>query len=637
MPERLPRQPKIQRYTLNANLTDPRLITMTTRQSALFALFLGSLGLMALSGCSAGNPNMSAAESAMEQENYDRALANVDSAIAQDSANAEAYAMKARILRQMADSTTPPGEYKQRYREAREAEQQAIEFDPGQRSTINSQRELAFIEEYQKGADAFNEARKSRSKDDFMRAAAFFGAASAIRPDSTGPILNEAFARLQAARLEGGDQGTQEMAEVIPILETYIEKEDQPSKDAYTILAQLYRQDKQPEKAIDLTETAIEDLSNRPTHIRVSGTQGVDYTGTIGTGIFFEISGTSGMKYSGNVGGAEKSRSVEGTVPDKVSVSESGIVSGTFNKESEEGELTVRLIESGRTLVSESTTAEYGNVSLTQNDVQATGSSESREVEGTVPDRIELSTSEGMVSGSFQKPEGGKRQTKGQLQVALYMQGTELASDQTTSPAEPLEISADLSAQTPLAELQNQRLNALNSTGNTERAMQAYQEQIEQDPDDATYRYNYGSLLLNADRYDEAAEQLARAVELDPDDPKKQYNLGAAYLNKGVALQDSLVSLRDSLMAKEQSPTDEEQKMMKELDEQRRGLFRDAIPPLERARQLSGPGGQYRQSACSALFQAYVQTEQTEKAEEVKACAGQMGNSSGQGNGNGGR
>ena len=522
---------------------------MTTRQSALFALFLGSLGLVALSGCSAGNPNMSAAEGAMEQGDYDRALANVDSAITQDSANVEAYTMKARILRQKADSTTPPEQYKQLYQRAREAEQKAIKFDPGQRSTINNQRKLAFIEEYQKGADAFNEARKSRSKDDYMRAAAFFGAAGAIRPDSTGPILNEAFARLQAARLEGGKQGTQEMTEVIPILETYIEKEDRPSKDAYTILAQLYRQNKQPEKAVDLTETAIDDLSNRPTHIRVSGTQGVDYTGTV------EVGGSS------------------------------------------------------------------------------------RSVEGTIPDRIELSNSEGMVSGSFQKPEGGKQQTKGRLQVALYMQGTELASEQTTSPGESLDISADLSAQTPFAELQNQRLNALNSTGNTERAMKAYREQIEQNPDDATYRYNYGSLLLNADRYDEAAEQLARAVELDPDDPKKQYNLGAAYLNKGVALQDSLVSLRDSLMAKEQSPTEEEQKMVKELDEQRRGLFKDAIPPLERARQLSGPGDQYRQNACSALFQAYVQTEQTENAEEVKACAGQEvggGNGEGNGQGNGG-
>ena len=72
---------------------------MTTRQSALFALLLGSLGLFALSGCSAGNPNMSAAESAMEQQNYDRALANVDSALTQDSANVDAHMMKARILR----------------------------------------------------------------------------------------------------------------------------------------------------------------------------------------------------------------------------------------------------------------------------------------------------------------------------------------------------------------------------------------------------------------------------------------------------------------------------------------------------------------------------------------------------------
>ena len=69
---------------------------------------------------------MSAAEDAMEQERYERALANVDSAIAQDSANAQAYAMKARILRQMADSTAPPEAYKQRYRQARQAEEKAI-------------------------------------------------------------------------------------------------------------------------------------------------------------------------------------------------------------------------------------------------------------------------------------------------------------------------------------------------------------------------------------------------------------------------------------------------------------------------------------------------------------------------------
>jgi len=519
---------------------------MTTRQSALFALFLGTLGLLALSGCSAGNPNMSAAESAMEQQNYDRALANVDSALTQDSANVDAYIMKARILRQMADSTMPPNEYKDLFAQARQAEEKAIEFDPGQRSSVQEQRELQFIQEYQKGADTFNEARRSQSRDQFMRAAAFFGAAGAIQPDSTGPILNEAFSRLRAARLSESGNMTEEMSTVIPILERYIEKEDQPTKNAYTILSQLYLQNEQPEQTIEVTERAIDDLSNRPTHFRFSGTRGVQYAGTI----------------------------------------------------------------------------------------EAGGSS--RSVEGTVPGRIELSTDEGMVSGSFYKTEGGKRQTKGRLQVTLYKQGTEAASGQSMAVSDTLSLSADLTSMTPLAEIRNFRLNALNETGDTERAMRAYEQQIERNPEDATYRYNYGSLLLNADRYDEAAEQLAKAVELDPEDPKKQYNLGAAYLNKGVALQDSLVSLRDSLTAKDRNPTEEERKMVKELDDQRLSLFRDAIPPLERARQLSGPGDRYRQNACSALFQAYVQTEQTEKAEQVKECAGQTATGSGGSSSDGG-
>ncbi|MEF8864658.1 MAG: tetratricopeptide repeat protein [Salinibacter sp.] len=512
---------------------------MTTRQSALFALVLGSLGLVALSGCSAGNPNMSAAEDAMEQESYERALANVDSAIAQDSANAEAYTMKARILRQMADSTMSPDEYKQRYQQARAAEEKAVEFDPSRRSDVENQRELAFIQEYQRGADAFNQAQRSSQKSEYMRAAAYFGAASAIQPDSTGPILNEAFARLQAARLEGGDQGMQEMSSVIPILERYLDRAEEPSKNAYTILAQLHRQDDRPEKALEVTERALDDLSSRPTHFRVQGTRGVSYTATI---------------------------------------------------------------ESG-------------------------GSS--RQVEGTTPDRIPLSTSDGTVSGTFRKQDGGKKQTKGRLQVSLFTQGTEVANDQTTA-LEEITVSEDLSSATPLAELQNQRLNALNSTGNTEEAMQAYRQQIENDPENARYRYNYGSLLLNTDRYDEAAEQLSEAVDLDPDDPKKQYNLGAAYLNKGVVLQDSLVSARDSVMAENREPTEEEAQMIKNLDDQRRQLFQNAIPPLERARQLSGPNGEYRQNACSALLQAYVQTEQTEKAEEVKQCAsGGTGDSTG--------
>jgi tetratricopeptide (TPR) repeat protein len=512
---------------------------MTTRQSALFALVLGSLGLFALSGCSAGNPNMSAAESAMEQQNYNRALSNVDSALTQDSANVDAYLMRARILRQMADSTMPPNEYRALYSRARKAEASALKFAPGQQSTVRSQRERTFIQEYQKGAKAFNAARRSQSRDAFLRAASYFGAAGATQPDSTGPILNEAFSRLRAARLQEEDRVASEMNTVIPVLERYIEKEDRPTKDAYTILSQLYLQNEQYSRALTLTKQAIDDLSNRPTLLRFSGTRGVQYVGTV---------------------------------------------------ETERG---------------------------------------SRSVEGTTPSRVPLSANEGTVRGTFYKTEGGGRQLQGQLRVQLYKQGTRAASGQAVAISDTVSFSADLSAVSPLADLQNSRLNALNQTGNTEQAMQAYERQIERTPNDATYRYNYGSLLLNADRYDEAATQLSKAAELDPDDPKKQYNLGAAYLNKGVMLQDSLVSLRDSLVAQDQTPTAEEEEMVERLNEERRSLFEKSIPPLERARQLSGADGRYSQSACTALFQAYVQTEQTEKAQEVKECSAQTSQSNG--------
>jgi len=506
---------------------------MTTRQSALFALVLSTLGLLVLSGCSAGNPNMSAAESAMEQESYQRALANVDSALTQDSANVDAYMMKARILRQMADSTTPPDRYKELYAQAREAEEKAVQFNPGMRSDVESQRELAYVQEYQKGADLFNQAQKSQSQRGFEQAAASFGAASAIRPDSTGPILNEAFARLQAAQQMEGEESAEQMSNVIPILEQYIEKEEEPTKNAYTILAQLYLQNEQPDQTVDVTERAINDLSERPTHFRFTGTQKVEYAGTV------------------EAGGAP------------------------------------------------------------------------RGIEGTVPGRVPISADDGTVSGSFYKKEGGKRQAKGQVQVTLYLQGSEIATARIISPSDTASISEDLSSATPLAQLENYRLNALNQMGDTEQALQAYREQVEKNPEDATYRYNYGSLLLNQNRYAEAVEQLEKAVEYDPNDPKKQYNLGAAYLNQGVNLQDSLVSVRDSVMATEEQPTEDEREMISELNKQRVSLFEQAIPPLERARQLSGSDGQYRQNACSALLQAYVQTEQTEKAQEVESCAEQ--------------
>ncbi|MFB6273112.1 MAG: tetratricopeptide repeat protein [Salinibacter sp.] len=482
---------------------------------------------------------MSEAETAMKKQNYKRALANIDTAIARDTANtnAKAYMMKARILRQMADSTMPLKKYSKLHERAYKAEQKAIEIDPGKRSSIKAQRLLTYRQKISKGAKVFNQAAKSGSKEDYLRAAALFSAAGAVRPDSTAPIRMEAFSRIRAA------ENQKEMKKVIPLLEEYIKKAKRPTKNVYTILAQLYLREKQLEKTINLTERAIDDLSSRPTHFRIQGTKDVKYASTI------EVGGSS------------------------------------------------------------------------------------RSVEGAIPDRIKLSTSQGKVSGRFTKKKGGNLQTKGRLRVSLYKQGTEAASGQTQSPSDTVKVSANLSEVTPLADLRNLRINALNRTGDTKRAIRAYRKRIKKKPNNATYRYNYGSLLSKVGRYDEAIEQLKKAVELDPKDPKKQYNLGVAYSNRGKAVHDSLLVLRDSVRSfgeiaeKEgRAPTKKERKIVNKLSQKikvlakkKRTLFKKAIPPLERARRDS----QYRQRACSALLQAYVQTEQMKKAQSVKKCAQQ--------------
>ncbi len=366
------------------------------------------------------------AEDALEQQNYERALSSVEKALEQDSANVEAYQLRARILRAQADSTTPPEQYADLHRRAKEAEAQALEFNPEVRSDIQNQRRLAYVQEMQNGANAFNQARQAGDSTLFMRAAGYFSAANIIEPDSADAHLNEAYARLNAGQRD----------EAVTPLETYVSKTDSVDANVYTILGQIHLTEDRSEKAMDVLEPAAE-----------------------------------------------------------------------------------------------------------------------------------------------QYPEN--------------------------------------------QEIQSLLLNAYSQSGDTQRAMEAYRSQIERNPDNATYRYNYGSLLLNADRFDAAIDQLAEATDLDPDNVKAQYNLGAAYVNKAGTINDSIRSIEDSIRAEDTQTVDEEtDQQLESMAEQRDAALEEAIPPLEKARQLAEPGNQYRQDICRALFSAYVQTDQQDKAEDVEQCAG---------------
>jgi len=176
-------------------------------------------------------------------------------------------------------------------------------------------------------------------------------------------------------------------------------------------------------------------------------------------------------------------------------------------------------------------------------------------------------------------------------------------------------------------ELQNYLLNAYSDTGQDERALQRYAETVENNPDNEVYRYNYGSLLLQSDQFDGAIEQLQMAIKIDEEYIDAYYNLGAAYINKANAVQQEITEMDDDMRERREEITPEkEDNIMASIDdlsEVRRGLYELSIAPLEDAKKLAEmEDGRSVMEICMALFQAYAQTNQVEKAELVQECAG---------------
>src|SRR5690606_4285590 len=221
-----------------------------------------------------------------------------------------------------------------------------------------------------------------------------------------------------------------------------------------------------------------------------------------------------------------------------------------------------------------------------------------------------------------------------------------LALGQTSDARDPLQTALDLGSQSPEAfiylgriylqedraddalttlehgqemfpdneELQIEILNAYVRAGQGDRAISAYDARIAASPNDPLYRYNYGSLLLQAERYDEAIEQLARAVELDPQNANAFYNLGAAYQNQAASFNEQIEALEDR--GASQAEVDA-------AIDRRNDLLRQALPHLERARSLTEAGGDDAADICRALLQVYASIGDLQKAEEAAACAGE--------------
>jgi tetratricopeptide (TPR) repeat protein len=211
-----------------------------------------------------------------------------------------------------------------------------------------------------------------------------------------------------------------------------------------------------------------------------------------------------------------------------------------------------------------------------------------------------------------------------QKNTFLFLGDIYARRDETERALEIYQQAAEIFPDDP--DVQSQLLNAYVQTGQEDQAMQEYRSAVENNPNDPLLLYNLGSLLLEAEMYDEAVEYLERSVQNDPEYANAQYNLGAAYVNQAVEVNEEVSTLDDALREERGQLSDSEiaqrEAAIEERAAQRRDLFAQAIPPLEKAMTLMESAGDDATGVCQALFSAYVQTEQEAKAQAVSECAG---------------
>jgi len=85
-------------------------------------------------------------------------------------------------------------------------------------------------------------------------------------------------------------------------------------------------------------------------------------------------------------------------------------------------------------------------------------------------------------------------------------------------------------------EMLNYKTNAYIGANRIDEALNSAKAQVEKQPDNAVYHYNYGVLLLNVENYEQAEQQLFKAVEIDPNYENAIYNLGVTYVKWGTAM-----------------------------------------------------------------------------------------------------
>lgn len=142
--------------------------------------------------------------------------------------------------------------------------------------------------------------------------------------------------------------------------------------------------------------------------------------------------------------------------------------------------------------------------------------------------------------------------------------------------------------------------------GNMEEFSSLLEQATEMDPENAELRYNLGVIAAEAKHSEEAKGHYEKAIELDPNYINAYINIAALILSEEQPLIEEMNGLGTSSA---------DNKRYDELRDKRQGLYKEAIPYLDKALEIAPENI----NAAKTLMNIYSIIGETDKYKEMKA------------------
>jgi tetratricopeptide (TPR) repeat protein len=218
-----------------------------------FATLAAALMIVGMVGCAGATGGLGEAREALRANNYDQALALVDTVLVGSPNDMDALALRAGILRQQAGAATDLTRRRAILRQFADTVRRAEAIDPAD-GRFEFERLQAWDNELQRGGAAFSEGQQG-DQEGFVRAAAHFEGAHIVGPDTSSlAALYHGLTLIAAGQAE----------RAIDPLRIAIERGEE-STDAYVYLSRIYLQEDRPSDAVRTMEMAAERFPDNET------------------------------------------------------------------------------------------------------------------------------------------------------------------------------------------------------------------------------------------------------------------------------------------------------------------------------------------------------------------------------------